>query len=601
MSDLGVLDDEVRVLVEDGKNRTDFSGKCSVVRSSCRPCFSGKTRLDTRDVIIEYNPEFESGVGERKIPKRVKRVVGDILCHEFDHHGFKEFGEYGVDVFRGCPRSLEGASVFIEEISKVLGGGYSVDDVVYVANSLEDLILHSDLSVKKSLDGMALFYENVGESVPDKKFTSFYEAFVRLNVLAWGNKAQKGLLRKFCKFEDNTNNAVQDFLRESGISGLKQDYSGKKVKDRGAIRDFLNDEGNWPVIARTYAEAMKGLMTPGFALPIFNHDGEGTKGKRDKDVEGVPKGFRPKQGNFFDKQYFDPKNIKKRVEDAHSKGEVLPPCINSFDALDLLYESFAQRMQIKVQSFTSQDSFPVVFYGRRDFDPDRDDEKRVDFGFDERGKVCLKKPKHQECIPIEYKVDPKSFPKAKFGFLDASGSMTGAVDGVGVGNTSVIPWGDNSKYHYALVAWYSFLEYLKQNYLLNQQDVSLALFSVNTYVSKGLQESKESALSPVFGIDTKIDCEKAKDFFADRNSLVFTISDGEVSNWSEIKDEFIKGARNNFYFHLQIGGASNAMCKSLKRAGLPVVPVESAKDLAGIVIDLTDKVYRTQNSEVKNE
>ena len=70
-------------------------------------------------------------------------------------------------------------------------------------------------------------------------------------------------------------------------------------------------------------------------------------------------------------------------------------------------------------------------------------------------------------MPLECKVHPVGFPEARLCLLDTSESMRWDVhNGHNVGSKSIILWGDKSKYHYALLAWYGLLEYLKANSLL---------------------------------------------------------------------------------------------------------------------------------------
>ena len=49
--------------------------------------------------------------------------------------------------------------------------------------------------------------------------------------------------------------------------------------------------------------------------------------------------------------------------------------------------------------------------------------------------------------------------------------------GSNIGNTSIIPWGTNSKYHFGLLGWYGLLEYLKQNHVLNLPKLMLVCFN----------------------------------------------------------------------------------------------------------------------------
>ena len=64
----------------------------------------------------------------------------------------------------------------------------------------------------------------------------------------------------------------------------------------------------------------------------------------------------------------------------------------------------------------------------------------------------------------------------------------------------------------------------------------------------------------------------------------------EEVNCAGSKDEFIRFARQNQFFMIQIGGESQAS-KDLTAAGLHVSHISSAADLAKLAIDLTAKAY----------
>ena len=79
--------------------------------------------------------------------------------------------------------------------------------------------------------------------------------------------------------------------------------------------------------------------------------------------------------------------------------------------------------------------------------------------------------------------------------------------------------------------------------------------------------------------------------FRGEGNLIYTISDGEIENWSSIRNEFIKKAKEHSYFHLQIG-SGNEMTKDLGRNGMNVVEIHDANDLANKVIEITDENFR---------
>lgn len=573
---------ELEQIVREEVARGRFPGQFSITEHSDDPCF--KAQIDTQtlsNISISRNPKYGH-------PEKTKPTVRDLSRHEIDH--------FEYEGHKGCPRELElHVNNIIEPMSGVLiPKGYSENDVHYVANCFEDSILHDDLNSEFSLDGICNFFEDVGAHTPKQKYTPFYEAHVKLNLYLWGSKAQKRMLKRFFsqfKKDSEVTKVIQEFLKKSGLSEITQEYEGKQIRSRTAMRAYLNDAKNWPEIARAYAEEFSKLMQPGYALPIFNHSGKGTK------KEGESPAPFSGEGNPFDKQMHHPEYKKKRVVGAYKAGKGVPALITTFEALDLLYEYLAQRLNLKVEAYTQQTSLPIVYYGKTDFDPDRDKPKHLTFGFDEHGKPTLMRKKYHEDIPLEFKVNPKGFPEARFGLLDTSESMAHSPDCNGGcsnyscrGNKSIIPWGDNSKYHYALLGWYGLLEYLKQNHLLTQTGISLGNFSSSTYLGKGLLEAKKRALTPQFG-STYLDLDKIKSLLSGERMLVFSISDGEIGNWEDIKDEFIKLAQKHYYFHLQIGG-DNKFILDLRANRLSAFNVRGNEDLAKTAIDLTDRLYR---------
>ena len=285
----------------------------------------------------------------------------------------------------------------------------------------------------------------------------------------------------------------------------------------------------------------------------------------------------------------DPEKRKEQAWKDFGKGKGRPKWLNYYEALDAVYERLARRLNIKAEVFTRTTKMPLVWYGKRDFDSERDKPKHLTFGFNQKGEVVLKKKRWHHDMNLEYKVSEKGFPEVRFVMIDTSGSMKENPSG-GYNDTSYIPWGTNSKYHYALLAWYGFIEYLKQNHLLKKTTISLANFSDVTALAKGLEEAKKLALKPQFG-STYIDIDKVKEILRGYRNLIFTISDGEISNWDDIKDEFIKNAKNNYYFHIQIG-SPNEVTADLEAEGIPVYYVKGENDLWQKVIEITDALYK---------
>lgn len=606
---MSTLTEKLSEIINEEITNGSFPGTFSLSEHNDEPCF--KACIDAKEfkkIKIEINNSHHP-------EEKLSGITRDIIKHEINHRGYSGFS--------GCPRNAEyHDKLIITPIAKVLKEkGFTIDDIYYLANTLEDSILQADLSKENALDGIVGFLDDVGHHQP---FSGFYEAHAKLNMYLWGNKHQKSSLVKYYskKNNDKVKETMQNFLSRTGISKLKQKIliNGKEIeiKDRAKIRDFLNDEANWPEIAKIYAEEFSELMEPGYAMPILNHSGKGTTGfkgfgckqegneageqaksnqKPKKGKSGKPgqpkiekENTEPNEGNEFDREINSYDYKKGIVKEAYSENKNIPEWMSHFEALDLVYQMLAKKLQIKVETFTRQSSFPIYHYGKRPFDPDTDNFRHTKFGLDDNGKVILEKRRYHEDMPLEYKVKPKGFPEIRFCLMDTSGSMQESANGNSTGKASIIPWGDNSKYHFALLAWYGLLEYLKQNHLLKQTNISLGNFGDSTVVKDGLYEAKKLAFNPQFG-NTYIDMGKIKGLFRNRNMLVFTISDGEIMNWGGMRDEFIRLARQHHYFHLQIGPA-NEFTKDLKDSGMHVEYIRKASDLATKVIDLTDKLYR---------
>src|SRR3989344_4533577 len=574
------LDNRIQTTVAKEIKEGKFSGSWKVEQTNEIPHISGSINLrGFNRIIIGYNPEYEQ-------VRRGQLVImaRDVARHEINHRRY-----WG---FNGCPRNLE------YHIEKIYGPiaealapkGFNETDAHYLANAFEDSILHADLGGRFSLDGITEFFSNVGRNMSEEQYSAFYDAHVKLNMFLWGNKKQKKRVAEYFIHDKEKQKQiagiVQGFLRKSGLAGLG--------RDRDRIRALLNDENNWETIARAYAEEFSQLMEPNYALPIINHSGRGTKGRESEKQKGMV------EGNEFDREMEKEEYKIRRIQRAYKLGDKIPPLMESFEALDLLYQSIARQLKLRIENYTETEQRPVFWFGERSFDPDRDNLRHLTFGFDDGGEVELKKRTHAETMNIPHKISPRGFPETRFCLLDTSGSMKYNTDNehdnrgspINIGKTGAIPWGDNSKYHYALLGWYGLLEYLKQNHLLNQTTIGLGNVSSETRIARGLEESKREALSPQFG-GTVIEDSKIKDIFRGRRSLIYTISDGDIFNWEDIKDKFIKGAREHHYFHLQIG-PKNKMTEDLEKNSLKVIEIRNGEDLANKVIEITDSSFRRQ-------
>ena len=236
------LEQELESVINSELVKGRFNGNVILQKYDGKPCFFGRIRLveDQKDeIIIKYNPKYE-----QENPGMTKEVIRDLIRHEINHKGYP-----GLN---GCPRTVENRlNLIIEPVAEILTKKvcYS-NDIHHLANAFEDTINNTQLSNKFSLDGMTKLFVDVGRH--DDGFNPLDAAHVKLNMYLWGNKKQKKELKKYFKHPDKVKEVLENFLARTGIKNFN--------RDRRAIREFLGNEGNWPKIAKIYAEEFSKLL-----------------------------------------------------------------------------------------------------------------------------------------------------------------------------------------------------------------------------------------------------------------------------------------------------------------------------------------------------
>jgi len=600
---------ELEHVVSEELNKGSFkSGGHRVSHIHSGHYFSASTHLGTRTSEYGFNPDYDSDV--KKDPKP---VLKDLASHEKGHHGEKI---NGVELI-GVPGDIETSEnqFYAPIFSTLRQKGFSTEDMKYEENAIEDTLLHAEGTKARPWDGMPKYFES--EALASLKsdhqgWGDYYEAHVKLNMFLWGNRSPRRMLSKLYKNDPKVKEVLENFLKRTGISDMTQEISifsrrrivsdgdGKeyeidrserkiKVKDRKKIRDHLMNKDNWQEISRIHAEEFSKLMTPGYARGLPNHSGAGTKGRETEDSS--------EEGNVFQKERTTDKYREGKAFSIYKSGEDFPEWMaptkgEKTRCLDLIYQRLAREISIRAETRTHPETIPIFYFGSRKFDPLTDSPRHLVPKVNDRGKLEWHKRIDPYELVIPVTTGTKSFPKAKFVKLDMSISMTEDPEGGrNTGRTKPIPWGDNSKYHYALLGWYGFWMYLSKNgLLLNKKDLELHGFSAGEKVVSGLDSARELSLNPNFGNDTRLNQENLRRVFERRDNLVMLISDGEIGNWDKVQKIISDGVDRNYLIWLQIGNWKDYLDELNKRERAFVAQVQGYNDLPRKTIDLTRKL-----------
>lgn len=337
-------------------------------------------------------------------------------------------------------------------------------------------------------------------------------------------------------------------------------------------------------------------------------EGEGKKDPPESLPKKTPKSIK---GIFRSKDSIQPFGQEEEEEDlteneieqimgGRDPGKGLPFYIEPENALHAYYKSLARRVKLKADGDNPKAKFKLIPYMLRKFDPETDSSED---SFS--GKVYLNpenktwspgvfKSKLEMDIPLNK--EKKDLPEFMFSLIDTSGSM--------IGNWSydtIAPWGDKSYYHYALITFYCLLRFFENERVLHKMKISAAIFSSETLDARGLRNVQDLLLKPATG-GTQLDIQKIMDNLDGKKGVLFSmITDGDIFNWDEVRDEFMRIARKNQFFMIQIGNESRTS-RDLRNEGFEVHTVHSQEEIIRLSIDLTVRKYQAEmNSRMKKE
>ncbi|MCP4646793.1 MAG: hypothetical protein GY852_03540 [bacterium] len=590
-----------------------------------------------------------------------RELIRDVGKHEFGHWELPRGSGFGCPMdnvlhhesfLQPIFEELQRSGKFSESGCKKWSGR--------IANAIEDIINNYNVFVHSKAGthglGQVLFWYLAGQT--GGTYSSEYTLFVKANLMLMQCRgdATKLLEQFFARYEKNDSGGYDEVEKKIGeaVARLGSVLTPEKMLDRGS----------WEEIARAYTreiiEFIEDVQEP--EMPMSGGDcscpqsgegeeqegdgqsGEGQQGEdsdqdeseeegdgsseqgeeEDGDGSGQEEGEDEDedsddgsgsgQGEEEDEDTGDendgpfdkltPKDVEQIMGGRKESGKGMPFYLKHDVALDGLYRSLSRAVRIKTKhgDLPTAD-YPVVAVRRRAFDAERDEVSACDMTrvvvdpVTRRAVPTVITHWHSVDMPIRKTLT--GFPAVAFALVDASGSMMGGWSGGG--DKSLIPWGDRSGYHYAILAFYGLLRQLEHLGVMHKVEFSGAIFHSNTTAATGLDKVKEMLLNPTSG-GTNIDMDTVREMLSGKEGALFPfISDGGIDNWETVKEEFIEIAKKQQFFMVLVGDETTAS-RDLEAAGLPVFRVDSYEDVVGLVVDLTADAYtRVIKEKIKKE
>ena len=509
---------------------------------------------------------------KKKIEDGRKKVLEDVLAHELAHW------ELPFSTGYGCPFDPYNHDKITEAVKKALPEDKKAY-AGYVANAFEDLIINPRCrEFKGDFSGQVLFWDDQGfqcKKQGQKSYTPFYEAFVKLNMHLFGDNSDKALLKRHYSNDKKVEKATKKTIQDLNLQENIQDTYPLFAK------------GQWQNMASAFAKNLADLLETKPTEKLSAHSGNGS-GNGQEDEQKAGNGVEQKTAT---------REGKEEIAYGRYKGnDGLSPNIDSHEQLDSLYRKLARAIPVKVEAITREQDLSIAPLNFRPFDEEKDDVRKIKptkLFFTDNG-ITFGYGNQQLFVTQKSKIQKRSFPNFKMVVLDNSGSMAEGIDG-NRGDTSYIPWGNNSKYHYALLGFYGIENFLQLQGIAQYIGHGLSLFSSSTRYQesdfKDLQRLRKLALSPDFGNDTRIEAKTLLNALKDNGNFVLSISDGIIHNWNEAKDEFYRLAGNNYFAHIQIGG-KNEFTEDLESKKFPVFYVASGEGLSRLMVNVATDTYR---------
>lgn len=519
---------------------------------------------------------------KKKIEDGLEVLLSGVTYHEFGHWELPHGSE------KGCPYDVYNHDKILEAVKQALPQDKQ-SQAGYVTNAFEDVLVNArGKEFQGNLDGLTMFWDNEGLTLKEKggkNFTPFYEVFVKMNQYLSGDNTENSLLKRHYSKNKKIEKGIKAIAKEWN---LDTDKSGFPVNLKETAALF--DKSRWPGMAASFARNFADLLEDSPTERLSAYSPEQGEGR-----EGQPEQKKQQAGNGIEQKMATREGKEEVAYGRYSSEEGLSSNFTSYEQLDALYRRLAKPLIVKVDAMTHQHGLNISPLTFRPFDEEKDSPNNIKLSklyLTDQG-LRFGYPNQPLTINAKSKTQKRSFPDFKMVVLDNSGSMQEGIDGSGKGKTDSIPWGDNSKYHYALLGFYGIENFLQQQGVAQYIQHGLSMFSSNTRFKEAgfmdIDSVRKMALNPEFG-NTYIDAKTLEQALSGRESFVISLSDGEVGNWDSEKNTFIGLAKNNHYAHIQLGDKTK-FSQDLEAEGFPVFYVSSGNDLGKLMVDITKRTY----------
>lgn len=542
------------------------------------------------NIPADWNPEQYEQIAHYAQKQRIRdvrtKIAEDVGFHEVGHCKLKDDHD-GL----GCPEDLQGKEVAVDAVSKAMleAGKFSQDGALYLENMIADIIDHTNCAQYTKLNGIAMYFAEQGE-LSGGTFSPLFEAFVKLNMRLSGRREQNTMLKAYYANAPKVDEIVEACIRDAHLT-----------TDRTRNREMLFDKAQWLQTFYAFAKHLVQLMDQD-ASEVLPHIGIAGKGYKVPAVFGKEARFDLEDADdpMF-RRVLDNDNLKKIMLRRNKDGQTAPHFLESWQAKDYLYQALASEIIIKADAPKRGERMPIAPIQARTFDPDKDEVNDILFGrilLDENGQPTFAVPRAHIEHTARYKQSVTSYPELNIAVLDNSPSMEEAAKkGGSVGNKSIIPWGDQSKYHYGVLSYYGVEKALHRMGVGTRTRYNLITFSHETVATgeksyEDRSEIKRRILNPVFGRDTRIDVGVLARQAAQPGSVLMTMSDGVIANWSEIKEKFRQIISDKYYVHFQLGEDTETT-RDLERWGASVIKISDASMMPKKAIDIAQKFYQS--------